>query len=190
MAGIANIGTALVTARKECGLTQRGLGELVGAKQQQIARWEATEYRGVSLARVQQVARALGVDLDEETTVAQLAAETRAGYATQAGTPPQAPVRDLAELVGRIREHGSELRARFGLQRLGVYGSFVSGRQQAHSDVDLLGELEVIDFDSELGAAVYLQDLLGRKVDFALPSELRPELRRRILDEVLYVWEA
>jgi len=189
MAGVADIGAALVTARNARGLTQRRLGEIVGVKQQQIARWEATEYRSVSLARVQQVARALAVDLDQGATGAPLAAETRSAYETPTGVPTQVPVRDLAEIVVRVREHGSVLHARFGLQRLGVYGSFVSGRQRADSDVDLLGELEAIDFDSEFGAAVYLQDLLGRKVDFALPSELRPELQRRVLDEVLYVWE-
>lgn len=187
MGSASDIGRALVLARRERGLTQKELGERVGVRQQQIARWEATGYGSASLARVDAVAAALGLCL-AEVTGPPLAAEARSAYGTH-GTAAS-PVRDLAGVVARVREHGDELRDRFTARRIGVYGSFLRGGDSAASDVDLLVELDEVGFDTEFGVAARLQEVLGRDVDLALPSELRPELRDVILREVLYVWEA
>ena len=52
---------ALISGRIAAGLTQRQLAERLGLKEQQIQRYEATEYRSASLARVEQVVAALGL---------------------------------------------------------------------------------------------------------------------------------
>ncbi len=52
---------ALIQARIAAGLTQRQLAEDLGLKEQQIQRYEATEYAAASLERVREVARRLGV---------------------------------------------------------------------------------------------------------------------------------
>lgn len=184
----SDIGRTLVLARRDCGLTQRELGESVGVKQQQVARWEATGYASASLARVDAVARALGLGSADLSVAAPLAAEAGVAYGSVAAPP--APARDLAEVVSRIREHGDELRDRFGVRRVGVYGSFLTGENTDASDVDLVVDLDAVSFDTEFGAAARLQEVLGRRVDLALPAELRPEIRDRVLREVLDVWEA
>lgn len=61
---------ALIQARIARGITQRDLGELLGLKQQQIQRYEATGYSAASLDRVIDVARVLGVTLSAELRVA------------------------------------------------------------------------------------------------------------------------
>ena len=55
----------LIQARIACGLSQRGLAERVGLKEQQIQRYEATDYAGANLGRVAEVAEALGVEVRE-----------------------------------------------------------------------------------------------------------------------------
>lgn len=57
---------ALIRARIAAGLTQRELAERLGLKEQQIQRYEATEYASADLARVNEVARALGVRVRED----------------------------------------------------------------------------------------------------------------------------
>jgi ribosome-binding protein aMBF1 (putative translation factor) len=52
---------ALIKARIAAGLTQRQLAERLGLKEQQIQRYEATDYRSASLARVGEVVAALGL---------------------------------------------------------------------------------------------------------------------------------
>jgi ribosome-binding protein aMBF1 (putative translation factor) len=60
---------ALIRARTVAGLTQKALAERLGLKEQQIQRYEATRYAGVSLERLQAVADALGVVIREQVVL-------------------------------------------------------------------------------------------------------------------------
>lgn len=60
----------LIQARIAAGLSQMDLAERLGLKEQQIQRYEATDYSSASLSRVQQVARALGLRLQADAIVA------------------------------------------------------------------------------------------------------------------------
>jgi uncharacterized protein len=71
-----------------------------------------------------------------------------------------------------------ELRARFGVTRLALFGSMVRDTATSDSDVDVL-----VSFDGPATSARYfgvqfcLEDLLGRPVDLVTERALRPELR-------------
>lgn len=56
---------ALIRARIAARLTQKQLAERLKLKEQQIQRYEATRYAGASLERLQAVADALGVQIQE-----------------------------------------------------------------------------------------------------------------------------
>ena len=58
---LAQLPDVLIRARVAAGLTQKALAERLGLKEQQIQRYEATGYAGVSLERAQAVADALGL---------------------------------------------------------------------------------------------------------------------------------
>jgi ribosome-binding protein aMBF1 (putative translation factor) len=60
----------LIQARIAVGLSQKDLADRLGLKEQQIQRYEATNYASASLTRVQQVARALGLRLQADAIVA------------------------------------------------------------------------------------------------------------------------
>ncbi len=60
-ASLEELPQALIRARIASGMTQQGLARKLGLKAQQIQRYEATDYRSASLARLRQVARALGL---------------------------------------------------------------------------------------------------------------------------------
>ncbi len=59
---------ALVKARIAAGLSQKELAERLGLKEQQIQRYEATDYCSASLSRLKEVAEALGVNIAGEMT--------------------------------------------------------------------------------------------------------------------------
>jgi DNA-binding Xre family transcriptional regulator len=61
---------ALIEARIAARLTQRQLAERLGLPEQQVQRWEANEYSGVGLDRLQSIADALGVQVHETVTYA------------------------------------------------------------------------------------------------------------------------
>ena len=62
---------ALVKARILAGLSQKQLAERLGLKEQQIQRYESTDYASASLTRITQVAEAIGVSIAGEITYAE-----------------------------------------------------------------------------------------------------------------------
>ncbi len=70
---------ALIRARIAAGLSQQELARRLGLKAQQIQRYEATRYAGVTLERVQAVVDALGVQLHERVVLPRAAGPTAAG---------------------------------------------------------------------------------------------------------------
>ena len=66
---LAELAGALVKARIAKGWTQLQLAEALGVAVQQIQRYEATEYTAASLARLCDVADALGTEVRETVTL-------------------------------------------------------------------------------------------------------------------------
>ena len=64
VAGLGDLPTALVKARIAAGLTQRQLAERLGVAEQAVQRDEAGGYARATLARLQHVAEALGLELE------------------------------------------------------------------------------------------------------------------------------
>jgi len=80
---------ALIQARVALGLSQRDLAGRLGLKEQQIQRYEATEYASASLRRISEVVNALGVDLATEMTCSPAAAVSEDGVAYRTAKSPQ-----------------------------------------------------------------------------------------------------
>lgn len=59
---------ALIEARIAARLTQRQLAKRIGVAEQQVQRWEANDYSGVGIDRLQEIADALGVQIQETIT--------------------------------------------------------------------------------------------------------------------------
>jgi HTH-type transcriptional regulator/antitoxin HipB len=69
--GIEQLPTALIRARIASGLTQRQLAERVGLREQAIQRYEATDYAGVSFARLVDIAEALDLTIHYDVRLTQ-----------------------------------------------------------------------------------------------------------------------
>lgn len=63
---LAELPDALIRARTAARLSQADLAARLGLKKQQVQRYEATRYAGVSLERIQAVADALGLTIREQ----------------------------------------------------------------------------------------------------------------------------
>lgn len=88
------------------------------------------------------------------------------------------------QILARIRPELSTLRKRYGVKRLGLFGSWARGEASPQSDVDLLVEFEKNSFDAYMGVKFHLEDRLGRPVDLVIRKSLKPLLRERVLREV------
>ena len=92
------------------------------------------------------------------------------------------------ELVSLVKENQIEIQ-KYGIKRLGIFGSFVTERQGDDSDVDLLVEFEPgqKSFDRFMALSFFLENILGRRVDLVTTDALSPYLGPHILREVEYV---
>lgn len=59
----------LIRARIARGLTQKELARILGVKEQQIQRYEETDYAAASLSRINEVIKALNIEVMEEITL-------------------------------------------------------------------------------------------------------------------------
>jgi len=89
--------------------------------------------------------------------------------------------------IFRLLERERDSIRRLGVNRLGLFGSFVRGEQKPDSDVDILVEMESKTFGAYVEVLDFLEDLFGRKVDLVPEEDIKPLLRNRILREVVYV---
>jgi len=88
------------------------------------------------------------------------------------------------EIIRLLRQHRDELRKRFGVKTLAVFGSVARGEAGPESDVDILVEFESSPgFDGYMALKFYLEDLLGRKVDLVMKNALKPWARDVVLRE-------
>jgi len=92
----------------------------------------------------------------------------------------------LEEIMAALREAMPELRQRYKVRSLGVFGSWVRGENSCRSDLDLLVEFDEPTFDNYMGLKFQLQDLFGVEVDLVLADSLKPRIRPYIEREVVY----
>lgn len=95
-------------------------------------------------------------------------------------------MKTLSEIKTTIRKHNQELMQRYKVKVVGIFGSFVHGKQKKGSDLDLLAEfVQPISLFELVGAEIYLSEILKMKVDLIPKEDLRPELKDSILKEAV-----
>ncbi len=98
----------------------------------------------------------------------------------------------IARYAALLRARLPELRERYGVIYLGVFGSYVRNEQDADTDLDVLVEFgdrgpSLFTF---VGIENQLSDYLGVKVDLVHKKGLKPAIGRYILQEVVPLCEA
>ena len=87
-----------------------------------------------------------------------------------------------------LRQHSQEIRNKFGVERIGIFGSFVRGEEKPESDVDVLVEFEDRPtFDGYMSLKFFLEDLLSCPVDVVTASSLKPRLKAAVEREAVNV---
>jgi len=77
-----------------------------------------------------------------------------------------------------------ELRKRYGVRGLWLFGSYLRGEQHKGSDLDVLVEFDrAPSFFEFIRLERYLSELLKMKVDLVMKSALKPAIGRHILEE-------
>jgi predicted nucleotidyltransferase len=89
------------------------------------------------------------------------------------------------DLFSRNRKSWSE---RFRVRDIGIFGSVARNEDHPESDLDVLVRFDgPANFANFMDLKLEMEDLTGRRVDLVTHKGLRPEIRDRILGEVVHV---
>jgi uncharacterized protein len=85
----------------------------------------------------------------------------------------------------QLHEMLPELKEKYHVSYLGVFGSYVRGEEKQESDLDVLVEFsKTPTLFKFINLENYLSDSLGIKVDLVMKDALKPNIGKHILNEV------
>lgn len=89
-------------------------------------------------------------------------------------------------IIDILRGHEQEIKKRFGVKRIGLFGSFARGEEKDSSDVDIMVEFDQPTFDNFMRLSFYLEDLFNRPVELVTPDSLSPYIAPYVKNEVVW----
>ncbi|MBD3842382.1 MAG: nucleotidyltransferase family protein [Campylobacterales bacterium] len=97
-------------------------------------------------------------------------------------------ITNKTELLIFLREHKNELKDKFGIKNIALFGSFARDEQNEDSDVDIvIVDIEKKDYFNRINAKYFLEEQLKKSVDIGYLDSMRSFLRKRIEKEMIYV---
>lgn len=87
------------------------------------------------------------------------------------------------EIINKLKENRHIL-IKYGVKKIGLFGSFVRGKQKDDSDIDFLVEFEEPNFDNFMDLCFFLEELFERKVELITTGSLSPYIEPYIKKEV------
>lgn len=92
------------------------------------------------------------------------------------------------DILQKLQQLRSEF-IKFGVKRIGLFGSFVSNSQTRNSDIDILVEFDQgkKTFDNFMQLSFVLDEALPYPVELVTKESLSPYIAPKILQEVEYV---
>jgi len=99
-------------------------------------------------------------------------------------------MKTFEKIRSTLSEHKEELREKYKVKEIGIFGSYIRGEQKKSSDVDILVEFEesaslsLLDF---IRLENYLSDVLEVKVDLVEKHTLKPRIGKHVLEEVVTI---
>ncbi len=98
--------------------------------------------------------------------------------------------RRLKKIIEVLQIHLPELKKKFKVKRIGIFGSYAIGKETDKSDLDILVEFEkdakITLFDL-MRLENYIFKLTKIKVDLLTPDSISPYIKSYILEEVKFI---
>ena len=97
-------------------------------------------------------------------------------------------MKTLKEIKELLAQYKQELKEKFKVKEIGIFGSTIRGERRQTSDIDLL-----VDFKDEadlfdlMGLGLFLEEKLNQRVDVVPKRAIREEIKDRVLKEVVYL---
>ena len=95
----------------------------------------------------------------------------------------------IDEIVTYLKDNKTFLYDSYGVISLGVFGSYARNTQTISSDIDMVVEFEKDrkDIHSFLRLKRHLEEKLSKKVDLGFEHSLKPIIKEKLKDRIIYV---
>lgn len=92
------------------------------------------------------------------------------------------------EIITYLKQNRVLLNERFGVTRIGIFGSFARGDQTVTSDIDMIIEMEEDkkNLHSFLKLKRFLEKETARKIDLGFEHSIKTAIREKVLKQIIY----
>lgn len=91
-------------------------------------------------------------------------------------------------IIDFINNQKPELQRKYGVKRIGLFGSYAKGYANQDSDIDIVVEIDKPDLFIMIGIKQFLEESLGAHIDIVrLRDKMNLALRKRIERDAIYV---
>jgi len=95
---------------------------------------------------------------------------------------------DKEQILALLKEYKKNKAQKFGVTKMGIFGSVARGTSKQNSDIDIVVELKKRNILNRISLQLSLEKFLGIPVDVVAYREgLSPLLKNRIKKDVIYV---
>jgi predicted nucleotidyltransferase len=92
------------------------------------------------------------------------------------------------EDIKKLLLENADMLKKYKVNKLGIFGSYATGKARKRSDVDLLVDFEEnIDLFEFVHLVDDIQAILKTKVDLATPDAIKPYIRSKVMGEVEWI---
>lgn len=90
-------------------------------------------------------------------------------------------------ILTKLEENKATIK-KYGVKKIGLFGSYLRKEQKPTSDLDILVEFEKgkVTFDNYMDLKFFLEDLFECKVDLVMKEAIKPDLKPYIIGSVKY----
>ncbi len=93
------------------------------------------------------------------------------------------------EVLSYLRENKKQFYLKYGIQKIGLFGSYARDEQRDDSDVDIVIKMQSSkkNLRAFFGFKRELEEKLGKKVDVGTQESIKPIVQKYIEKEIIYV---
>ena len=99
-------------------------------------------------------------------------------------------MKEIDKIISKLNDLKPEIKKRYKVTEIGIFGSYVRNEQTKDSDIDIL-----VDFNDDAEISLlsfcafqnWLSDTLNKNVDLVMKNALKPRIGKRILSEIIYL---
>jgi uncharacterized protein len=92
-----------------------------------------------------------------------------------------------AEIIQKLRNEKPLMRQQFGVDEIGLFGSYARNEQKENSDIDVLVKFSQPQLKTLIGLLDFLESAFSRKVDIVTDGkQLSERFKKMIKTEIIY----